>query len=406
MKFTIPGAAPWIVRSKTRTLLFALALGGCQITSTWDKAPEYTDAGEAAFGTIGGASTGGSSGFGDRRGATVPWADTVSSAAVPTGALTHVGRLPGRALGNGPDLVFGDAGIGILGGNSPGTLAVDLATMNIKWTATVILVSGQLATDGTLVCGYVSPTSLACLDAATGATKWQVTTTLAPSAYSQPDLVLRDGRLTIAVDRSVAVFDLATGAKRWSGTGAADGRLLVFVGDALVLGNVAVDPATGAQKSKSSEQTGDYLWQANGKAYFTNGYSPKAVSYDSATHAWADATGELSTFFAGWLGGRTNPNPQPRVLTEPDADGTLYADVQQFSTGGGGSLCKWNATTQATAWCVDANAAVKQFRAHPNRLFVDGTVLDAATGQPANAETHRLFFGHFAFNGDEVFGVN
>jgi hypothetical protein len=108
---------------------------------------------------------------------------------------------------------------------------------------------------------------------------------------------------------------------------------------------------------------------------------------------------------SGNLPTATLSNPDCAALTGVAGDGTVYGTIRSFSGAATGALCRWNATTQATAWCVAVGRLPLEFRAHPNRIFLDGKVLDAATGQ-AVSDTYRLFFGHYAFASNQVFGVN
>ena len=391
-------------------------LCGCQIAATVDPTPEIgADGGEVPFGTIAGAAAdggnapdGGATGFGDRRGPLNPWTDSLSAEPSRTTALTQIGQLAGSS-GDGPDLVLGGTGI-YTSSTAGATIAVDLATQKLSWTGAVRLGPGQMTTDGAIVCGVVqSNNALACLDAATGAKKWQVATNLPVSTATrtQLELDLRGGRLTVYAGNaaSAAAFDATTGAQLWTKASAPPGRALVFVGADLVLGSVAVDPATGATRATTTHQSVGYLWQKDGKAYFQSDYRASALSYDPVAHVWADATATLATFFAGWQGNQHFQYPNAYALTETADDGTFYGYLSQFSTSGGNVLCKWNASTQATAFCVPVTA-LSSFRAHPNRVYANSTVFDAASGATAPGETFNLFFGHFAFSGSNIFGVN
>jgi hypothetical protein len=387
-------------------------VAGCQLSANFDHSPEVGDA-SVAFGTIGGGTSdgggGGGTNFGDRLGPGTPYGDSLSETAVPTGALTVVQMLDGGYFP--PDLLIGTTASYV--NNSTLLVAFDLASKTAHWTGALPLARGRIASDGAdTLCGFVNlTTDLACLSASTGALLFRKPTGLANAQITQLEILFASGRVFLYAGTDYAgtvfAFDVQSGAQLWTQASVlVQGRGLLFVGGDLVLGRIAVNPATGATLASTAQNAG-LLWEANGKAYFQTRDGKMALSYDPATHAWADATAALSVFFASFQTGAaaTLSNPDCAALTGVASDGTVYGTIRSFSGGATGALCRWNAITQATAWCVAVGRLPLEFRAHPNRIFLDGKVLDAATGQ-AVSDTYRLFFGHYAFASNQVFGVN
>lgn len=390
-------------------------VAGCQLSSNFDHLPEVGDA-SVPFGTIGGGSSdggggggGGGTNFGDRLGPGNPYGDSLSATAVPTGALTIVETLDGGDFP--PDLLVGTTANYV--NNSTLLVAFDLSSKSAQWTGALPLARGRIASDGAdTICGFVNlTTDLACLSASTGALLFRKPTGVANAQITQLEILFASGRVFLYAGTdyvgTVFAFDVQSGAQLWTqATVRVQGRGLLFVGGDLVLGRVAVNPATGAVLATTAQPAG-LLWEASGKAYFQTHDGKVALSYDPATHAWADATAALSVFFASFQTGAAAAlsNPDCAALTEVASDGTVYGTIRSFSVGSNGALCRWNATTQATAWCVAVGRLPLEFRAHPNRIFLDGKVLDATTGQ-AVSDTYRLFFGHYAFASNQVFGVN
>ena len=410
-------------------------LAACDETAApaWDKT-EISATTRAFSSTVNGGLPGSGSGYGDRRGPQLLWADSVSALNAPakSGAKSQTLAM---GMSQGPEVLVGSLAVSIDATVST-TVATDLDSKAEKWRLTMAqsFLPGFVLTDGTALCGLATlppnnfnSANLQCVVLATGASMW---TKNVPRWLNQSQgqgyglaaqFAIRGSTLFVIGGGQVNAYALADGTELWNQPATALFRSLVFVGDDLVVENAtancaagtncvrALNPATGATVAEYTAAA-SFLWASGGNAFFlslTGGERRTAIKFDSATHAFTEdatmgatfaGTAPLDLFRPGLLGGASELLPSGKVL--------LISSTLMQGTGPP-VLCRYAIATKKMDWCQQLPFGPTQLRAHPNVIFLAQNAqtasLPAEPTSSSGVTDLRFYFGHWAFTLGDVY---